>query len=159
MAGLESGAIGAMWQRMRLGWDVMNNGWNQWVLGYGPTHQNEFLSRFGLDSWKRMTVGMMFALVALLLAGGLILLYFRRRVTDPVAAQYRRFCRLLARRGILRTPTEGPIAFADRIAALRPDIALQSRNISALYAGLRYGPDGCAEMLRQLRAEVRAFRP
>ena len=72
---------------------------------------------------------------------------------------YRRYCRALERRGIRRTPAEGPIAFAERIAAMRPDIAPQSDTISTLYATLRYGPAADAVLLRQLRAAVRAFKP
>jgi len=159
MAGLASGPFGKVWQRVRLGWDVLDNGWNQWVLGYGPESQSTLLERFGLVGWKGMTAGMIIALATLLFAGGVILLFARRRLADPVCSLYRRYCRALERRGIRRTPAEGPIAFANRIAAMRPDIAPQSHTISTLYATLRYGPAADAVLLRQLRAAVRAFKP
>jgi transglutaminase-like putative cysteine protease len=159
MAGFATGPFGAMWQRVRLGWDVLDNGWNQWVLGYGPSNQSTLLERFGLVGWKGMTAGLIIAVATLFFAGGVILLFSRRRVADPVRNLYRLYCRALERRGIRRIPAEGPIAFADRVAAIRPDIAPQSHTICTLYATLRYGPATDAALLRQLRTAVRAFKP
>ena len=159
MGEFTAGPFGEMWQRVRLGWDVLDNGWNQWVLSYGPENQSALLERFGLGGWKGMTAGMIFAVGVLLVAGGVILLFVRRRVTDPVCALYRRYCRALERRGIRRIPAEGPIAFADRIALMRPDIAPETRAIGSLYARLRYGPAADRDLLAQLRAAVRGFRP
>ncbi len=33
-------------QRVRLSWDLVNNNWNQWVLGYSHERQRSFLARF-----------------------------------------------------------------------------------------------------------------
>jgi hypothetical protein len=59
---------------------------------------------------------------------------------DPALAAWRRFTRRLARRGIVWRDWEGPLAFAERAAAIDPAQADGIREIAALYAGLRYAP-------------------
>jgi transglutaminase-like putative cysteine protease len=60
-------------RQFALGWDSLNNAWNEWVLAYGPERQREFLSNlgFGLLDWRGMTAIMLVALsgVGLLLLG------------------------------------------------------------------------------------------
>lgn len=147
-------------QRMRLSWDLVNNNWNQWVLGYGHERQRNFLSRFhaSLASWQGMTIALVSGIAALLLAIALwTLWHVPRRGIDPVQAAYQRFCARLARRGITRAPHEGPVAFAQRAIAARPDLSQQIRQITDLYVGLRYRAAPAA--VDALRNAVRRFRP
>jgi hypothetical protein len=148
--------------QLRMTWDTLNNDWNQWVLGYGQERQYDLLSRLGFEmaSWKELTVGMAAGVGALLLAFSGFMLWRRVPVgADPAAVIYQRFCRKLARTGIVRQPNEGPTDFAQRTAMLRPDLALSAASISALYIALRYAPHPNASDLRQLGKRVRAFRP
>ena len=146
-------------RQLAMSWDSLNNSWNEWVLAYGPDRQKEFLSGlgFGPVDWADMTVAMTVALggFALLVAG------FRWRShlpRDPVARAYLRFCARLARRGLARNPQEGPLAFAERVAVSRPEIAMSVREIGQLYAKLRYGPTVSPIEVRQLWRLVRRFR-
>ncbi len=147
-------------QRMRMSWDLVNNNWNQWVLGYGQERQRSFLSHFhaSLASWQGMIVTLAAGIVALLGAIALWMLWHvPRRGSDPVQAAYRTFCARLARRGITRAPHEGPADFALRAAHTRPDLTAQIDRITQLYIRLRYGrPWNAAGELRQA---VRRFRP
>lgn len=147
-------------QRMRLSWDLVNNQWNQWVLGYGHERQRNVLARVhaSLASWQGMTIALMSAVAVLLLAIALWMLWHvPRRGVDPVQAAYARFCARLARRGITRAPHEGPADFAQRAARARPDLAGEIAWITDLYVHLRYGPKPAD--LAALRREVRRFRP
>lgn len=61
-----------------------------------------------------MTVAMVVALsgFGLIFAG----LRWRSQFSrDPVARSWQRFCTRLARRGLARSPHEGPLAFVERI--------------------------------------------
>jgi hypothetical protein len=78
---------------------------------------------------------------------------------DPAVAAYARFCKQLARRGVIRHPSEGPDAFRKRAIAARPELAQLISSISALYIRLRYGNDAHAADTMQLRRAVAAFRP
>ncbi len=157
--GFEKGALAPLWQRLRYGMDALNNGWNQWVLGYGPQLQQQLLSRWGMDSWAAKALGMIVTLAVVIAALALYLLYRQQGRRDPVAHAYRRFCRKLARRGLGRRHSEGPQDFADRIMRERPDLAPEVSLISRLYIALRYGSGGENSQLVELRRQIRRFSP
>lgn len=146
-------------RRLALGWDSLQNTWNEWVLAYGPERQRQFLSNLGLGpvDWQAMVAAMILGLSAVAFA----LLGFRelRRyaAVDPTRRAWRSFCAKLARRGLARRGDEGPLAFAERVVASRPDLAARVRLIARLYAGLRYGRLQRDES-RRLQRLVRAFR-
>jgi len=93
----------------------------------------------------------------LLVLGILILRRLRGAMADPVQRAYRRFCRELARGGLIRAASEGPRDFAQRVVAQRPAIAGKVLAITQLYVDLRYGHAETAE-LQTLCRLVRAFR-
>lgn len=149
------------WLRgMRLSLDVIAAEWNQWVLGYNPRRQIEFLSRAGMKApdWQSMTVALITGTGILLLgfaATMLRRLHHTRR--DPVQAAWLKFCGKLAKRGIPRQSHEGPRDFAERLAGLRPDIAPTANTISELYIALRYGTLEQEEAGRELKQRVAEF--
>ncbi len=152
---------GETWlQPLILGWDYMNNAWNEWVLAYGPERQKEWLSGlgFGPVDWQGMVLAMMAALTSVgLIVMGLQTLN-RRVITDPVTLAYQRFCAKLARAGLVRADYEGPLAFTERVAVSRPELANRVRLIGRLYAGLRYGPRQEPEAVRRLQRLVRGLK-
>lgn len=146
-------------RQLAMGWDVLNNSWNEWILAYGPDQQKEFLSGlgFGPMDWADMTVAMVVVLGGL----GLLVVGWRWRSQqsrDPVVRAWQRFCARLARRGLERGAQEGPLAFAERVAIHRPELAGSVREISQLYALLRYGPVISAAQVRQLQQLIKQFR-
>lgn len=144
-----------------LAWDSVNNTWNQWVLGYGTERQLEFLARLGmgLASWEEMAAGLMAGVGILLAAFAAFMLWrIRPAPADPAVAIYRRFRRKLARRGIVLLDSEGPRAFAERVAAQHPELAGKVLAITELYITLRYGPHPSHGGLQQFRRTVRAFK-
>lgn len=155
-------ALDGAWLRpLRLGWDVLNNQWNQWVLGYNQERQRRLLARLApwLADWRGMvsTLGIGAAVVVLTLA---LVLFGRRPPTasDPASRAYARFCRKLARIGIVRAPAEAPEEYARRAAGARPDLAGAIAGITRRYLALRYGPPrpGAPALLKRA---VRDFRP
>lgn len=157
LAGLE----GAWLQPLRLGWDLLNNRWNQWVLGYDQDRQRRFLSSLNplLAHWQSMVwaLAMGATLIVLVIAAALWpRLGGGRR--DPASREYHRFCRALGRRGIPRGAAEAPEDYARRAIGMRPDLGNEIRNITRLYLASRYGPEH-TDGQRQLRAAVAAFRP
>jgi transglutaminase-like putative cysteine protease len=149
------------WLRaLRFNWEAANNYWNQWVLGYDPDRQREMLTRLGMRTpdWKRMTTWL-FWIVGGILAVVALTMLRRGRPGDPAQAEWQRFCRKLARRGLARRPSEGPLAYAKRVATALPAHAADVASIRDLYVELRYGPAPGRAPLDALRARVRAFRP
>ena len=151
------------WLReLRLTWDSLANTWNQWVLGYTMERQRALLTRAGLDdaTWRTLAL--------LLLAGTgvitLVLAFFtlrrlRVRVRDPVARAYLAFCAKLSQRGIARAAGEGPLAFAERVSRLRPDLEPLVRRFIGLYVDLRYGRAQETQRVTELRELARDFKP
>jgi transglutaminase-like putative cysteine protease len=165
-AGLDlpsKGALWETWRRWRHGIDAIKSGWNEWVLGYGPGRQRDLLALFGVDAdnLSNLILGMFAAVGALL---GILALWMVRRRTlpvDPVLKAYRRFCDRLARIGVARRASEGPLDFAARVITLRPQLGPQVEGITAMYVALRYGEGETAteDIRGDFRRAVRAFRP
>ncbi len=151
------------WLRdLRYRWDAVTNTWNQWVLGYNPERQRLLLQRLGMvePDWRTMTA----VLTALCGVAMLVLtawtLRHRRRL-DPTAVLWSRLSQRLSRRGLARHAAEGPLAYAERVAAARPEAAADMRAMAALYARLRYGRRSAdaPALIDQLRRRITAFRP
>jgi transglutaminase-like putative cysteine protease len=145
--------------QLRYTLDSITNSWNQWVLGYTPDRQIRLLSRVGVEapSWKSLTAMLVAgAGTVLLVLTVMTLQQLRGGESDPAQHAYRAFCRKLARAGVVRGPSEGPLDFARRACAARPQVAGAVEEITCLYLALRYGGAPAAGA-RALRTRVRAF--
>ena len=153
-------------QQFKFNWEAVTNTWNQWVLNYSPDRQKETLERLGMKtpSWQDMVIAMTIGmgLVSLVVTGWLLK---ARREHDPVQRAWERFCKRLARAGVVRAPAEGPLDFARRAATeLRarqlPEAAFGAllsgvQAIAVTYAALRYGPQRDAAGVRQFTQMVK----
>jgi transglutaminase-like putative cysteine protease len=124
--------------QMRFGISAVNNAWNQWILDYNPSRQQNFLRELAgaLADWR------LFAALALCIGLGVMLKLGRAgRARDPVDAAYRAFCRQLARHGLVKSPDEGPLSLSERVRQLnlpREKIAAMTGFLE-LYGALKYG--------------------
>jgi hypothetical protein len=149
----------ALLKQMRMTLDAVTNSWNQWVLGYTPDRQRRLLSGAGMGapSWGDLVM-LMIAVTAIVVAviAALTLYRLHRPASDPVQRLYSAFIRKLARRGLRRAPSEGPLDFSQRIARDEPTLADAAERITHIYLAMRYGTEPI-ERLPELRAMVRAF--
>ena len=144
-------------RKLRDNWEALGNKWNQWVLGYNPDRQREMMSWFGVRSPSWQTLAMvLFWSVASVIGIIALWLFARYRTADPTQRAWLAFCRKLARAGIIRSESEGPLAFSARAAGRLPARADAVRAIANLYVELRYGK--AAASVAQLRSLVRAFQ-
>lgn len=157
----EGNALVRSWRQAQLAWDAVNHRWNQWVIGYDQQQQQQLLQRVGLPdvSWRGLVLTLTLLLAALLAALAWWLLRQRAASTDPAQQLYLRFCRKLARIGLVRAAQEGPFAYLARIEQQRPDLAQASRRITQLYTAHRYGRGRNQLQLAQLRRAVAQFKP
>jgi transglutaminase-like putative cysteine protease len=152
--------LDAQWMRqLRNRWEAANNTWNQWVLGYNPQRQREVLARLGLTDpdWRSMSAWLAMLCGVLLLAV-MVWTLPKRRPADPVLRAWKAYCMQLDRRGVRRAEWEGPIAFAQRVADARPDLAALTHEAAGCYAELRYGRGG-GEQLRLLQQCIHRLPP
>lgn len=144
-------------RRMNLRWDVVNNGWNQWILGYNQQRQMEFLAKLAGSrmDWGDMALwltGLLTAIIGIITA---IMLREALPGNDPVQLDWLRFRKKLARAGVAIFPHEGPHDFTLRAARQLPQAGTDIKRIGALYLGLRYGD---ATNMAELQLLVRRFR-
>jgi hypothetical protein len=119
------------------------------------------MQRIGIDdaTWQSMAMVMFIATGVITVVLALLMLRkVRIRRPDPVAAAYARFCLRLARRGVVRHPSEGPEAFSKRAAAAYPELAAAIGSISNLYIRLRYGSEADAGDAADFQRAVAKFR-
>ena len=146
-------------QNIRYHWDVINNTWNQWIVDYNSLQQQYLISQLGLKNlgWWGMIILLTLAIIILWLITTRVLLHPSLKVGDPAQQLYQRFCQKLARRGLQRHLSEGPLTFANRISVIRPDLAHATNQIIDFYLQTRYR--GQLQTLEQLRLAVQKFYP
>jgi protein-glutamine gamma-glutamyltransferase len=139
-------------------WDAVDTGWNEWVLDYSVERQQQLLRRLGLQtpSPQRM-VELLAGLCALLLLG-YALYGWRTPARDPVVRAYEKFCRKLARAGLIRASHEGAQDFARRCTQQRPEVAGEVARITLHYVRLRYGAPATRQERRLFEQAVADFR-
>ena len=123
-------------------------------MAYGPARQYQLLRTLGLDrpSLGRMALLLVgVSIVLLLLVQGL--LSFQRTTRDPVSSAYLRFLHRLARHGVSKATSEGPVDFSKRAVRQLPALTEPITEISRVYVAARYGialPPGAASRIRRL---------
>jgi hypothetical protein len=86
-----------------------------------------------------------------------LLLWLRRPapVRDPWLREWQGFCRRLEKLGApARLDSEGPLHYAERVAALQPQIGDQVRSLARSYAESRYGPPVMEADWRQFQRQA-----
>ncbi len=145
-------------RQARLYWDYTNLAWYRWVVDYRRERQENFLHALGFETidWPRVLAILGGSCTLVLI--GYVVWSRRPPPLDPVQRIYFRFCRKLARAGIVRAPHEGPIAFAERAGYRRPDLQPAIDAVTMSYLDLRYRRGASNEGLRALARAVATFR-
>ena len=74
---------------------------------------------------------------------------------DRIGRAWLRATRKLARVAPARAPAEGPMEYARRVGAHRPDLAARIDALASLYARLRFGRDASHQDVAAFEREVR----
>lgn len=151
---------------IRLNWDAVTNGWNQWVLNYTPDKQRSFIRSLGFDNadWHTL-IGLLFSVGVLVMTAIAYPLVMKRPKRDPVQAVYAKFCDEFARRGLMRAGHEGPRAYLARLTApdspLAADKKIAVARFLRFYEAVQYGtvaklsPASTVSQLKSLLVECR----
>jgi transglutaminase-like putative cysteine protease len=175
---IERGLIGAMgefepvpgrlrdasrlWMQVTLGWDTLNDFWNERVVRFNAARQLDLLERLGIDDpdWRTLGLAMAASLAAFFVALSTYLAWrFRPPARDWPARLHDVVRRRLVRRGLHPRESEGPVAFLERAATECPDLAADLAEIRDVYVDLRYGPLPTDTDLRRLKHLVNRLRP
>jgi transglutaminase-like putative cysteine protease len=154
-------ANGDAWYQARLLWDAVNAGWDRWFLAYGPALQQHFLATLSLSGAGRALGALILIVVGLLvlIAAGMAWRMRRAPHPDQAVRYWQRVARRLSAIGLARVPGEGPLAYAERVARARPDLAVEIRALAVGYARLRYASGTPEHDRQQFINQARAFSP
>lgn len=137
---------------LRLQISALNHYWDSWVVGYTPTVQMSLINQY-LGDVDRKTLGIIllssfFGILALV--GAFLFLKRSQHRLGPVEREYLRYCRHLARQDLPRRIGEGPLDYARRAAAARPDLRDDIMAVTDAYVKANYVEDSpvAADALR-----------
>ena len=159
---MRSGVVAQVMRDMRDRWEALANAWDINVIGFNQQRQRDLLSHLGLDGAELRTLLLtLVGTISLLLAALLAWALHRRPQGDALDRMWHRFCKRMARHGLARLPSEGPIDYAERIARESPPNAARVRAIARSYARLRYGAAAAdtPARTRELAHRIREFSP
>ena len=157
-------AAGGFLQSLALRWDGLQNGWNDWIVGFDGAKQRRLLESLGIGEVGSVRY-ILLNLSAVILLLALLVFNLRRRntgPTDPVQRLYAQFLGRLERTGLNQGEGETAQNFAHRASSQLPGKAEQIFEIAREYNALRYGTEvGTRESLERLKRFgrlVRGFR-
>ena len=141
--------------------DVINNKWNQWVVGYNQKKQSSLFNALGIPEikWHGLAtlLGITTGITILLLSWRI---YRRPKVIqDPEVIIYNKYLKRLQKIGFIKSAKETPLQFSKRISSQRKDLSYTINHITHLYNNLHYGKYPTTIKLNQLLHKVNAFKP
>jgi len=139
-------------------WSSADYSWQRWVINYDNKSQSSFLSSFGINDLNTMIYGMIAVIGSITAVLCWFLLHQKPKTGDKILRVYNRYCKKLAKLGLLRAAGEGASAFAERVKIRLPEHAADIDQITAIFIRLRYGRTATGEDLQQLKTRVGLFR-
>jgi len=142
-----------------LSWDSVNNGWNQWVLGYNDKTQLEFLNKLSgknlslIDLVLWMTV----AIATVITITFLVLIKTSQRKRSPAQQLYAQYLNKLKCANLQPHRHEGALNFGHRAAQALPNLAQEIMRIAQNYNLLQYSQTPNPLLLQALAQQVKAF--
>jgi transglutaminase-like putative cysteine protease len=149
------------WLSWRNRWDVVNQWWNQGVIGFDTLRQHGLLTPFGVHDTSVGMLGLLLAVGGSLVAvGGLLWAMWQRPEGDRAHTSMRLLEKRLAAAGVTRRHSEGPQHYFSRAARALPSQRDQLEHLMRTYLELRYAHDEPpADLLKNFRQAARDFRP
>ncbi len=142
-------------------WDAVNNGWNQWIIGFNEKRQSVLLSSLGMPdiTWRGMTILLFVLMSVVLLVVGFYLLRGNEQTRDPVLTLYQQFQKKLIPIGFEKQQQESALRFAARVNSARMDLVTEVNTITRLYNRLRYTAHPPGYLYDKFKTAIRKFQP
>ncbi len=150
-----------MLKQLKFYWDAIDNSWKQWVIGYDSKLQNQLLNTiFNRDiDYVELILFLITTLAVITLIIALFIFRpFSRNSLDPIQRLYGRFCKKLARKGLIRQDYEGPLDFACRAGSEFPADKNTINLITAIYINQRYRSRENTKQLNNMKQMIKKLR-
>jgi transglutaminase-like putative cysteine protease len=158
---IELNWMGQSFRQARYAWDVVNNRWNQWIIGFNEKRQLALLNSFGLPniSWRGMTFLLFTLMTIILVVISFYLFRSRKQQSDRISKIYQQFQNKMAMVGFSKQAHESARHFAERITTSRDDLLRDVNSITGLYNKLRYSAHPPNYLFEKLETAVKRFQP
>jgi protein-glutamine gamma-glutamyltransferase len=135
-----------------LNWDYLNNGWNQWILGYDSEKQLDFLKKLSGKnlSMYDIAIWMITAIILVTLITTGIILSKTGKKLEPAKLLYANYLKKLSKLGLHPHHGEGALSFAHRIKEKLPEQQTLIMEIANRYNALLYSKEPSPSMLLTL---------
>lgn len=142
-----------------LSWDSVNNGWNQWVLGYDDKKQLDFLKKLSGKnlSLQEMLMWMMGIITVIMALTTYLLIKQQKAQLNPTQRLYAQYLKQLKRAGLTPHNGETAFAFATRAAKALPNQQTQILNIAQGYNVITYSQSPNPALLQDLAERIKQF--
>jgi protein-glutamine gamma-glutamyltransferase len=142
-----------------LNWDSVNNGWNQWVLGYDDKKQMELLNKLTGKNWSLsdLVFWMMGTIAAVMTITFLVLLKTNQRKLSPAQQLYAQYLNKLKRANLQPHSHEGALDFGQRAALALPHQQTAILEIAERYNLLEYSQTPNPILLQTLAQLIKQF--
>jgi len=124
-------------------WDAVNSEWNRWVVGFNQDRQRGMFEGIGIPNVDWQTIAIWLIGGVFVTGGGVgmfLLARTYRNRKSPLDAAFERFCAQMARQGVARDVTEGPVDFLKRIERETPQAYPEAKDVIDAYIEARYAP-------------------
>ncbi|MGD0958272.1 MAG: DUF3488 and transglutaminase-like domain-containing protein [Methylomonas sp.] len=131
--------------------------WQRWIIHYGDNSQTLVFSLLGMDNPISLAIGLLIAAGAVVLALSLMILRPRQKSAPPAVRLFKKFCRKMAKTGILIRAGEGASDYAQRAKRHHPELASLIDEITAIFIRLHYQRISNEQDLELLKQRVNEF--
>ncbi|MES2579818.1 MAG: DUF3488 and transglutaminase-like domain-containing protein [Pseudomonadota bacterium] len=147
-------------KKVYLNWDSVNNGWNQWVLGYDDKKQLDFLKKLtGKNlSLQDMLLWMIGIIVLIMAVTTCFLLKQNKAKLKPAQRLYVQYLDQLKRIGLVPHSSEAALDFAQRAAIALPDHKQLIIEIAQRYNVLMYSASPKPALLDELVQRIKQLQ-
>ena len=125
---------------LRLRMDALEYEWNRRVVNYDEDVQFELFEKIFGQVTEQKIIFLLFGLasVVVIVVGFTVIRFEPKSKRGPVLSVYNKMSKDLEKIGLGRMKGEGPIAYRDRVVAVRPDLKGIMMQITRLYVEISY---------------------
>ena len=140
-------------KQLQFTWDMVNNRWNQWVIGYSNQKQKSLFKAIGVPeiTWRGLSYVLFATLSVFTLLIAANIFQAQRIRKNAIEKTYQQFLRKLRPLHIEKSPAEGAVSFSQRVARRFPHQTTELMHIARLYNQIRYADSnpGTVDAFRQ----------
>jgi hypothetical protein len=140
-----------------LNWDSVNNGWNQWVLGYDDKKQLDFLKKLSGKNLnlQQMVIWMIGIITLIMSLTTYFLIRQHKTKLNPTQRLYAQYLKQLKRAGLAPNNGETAWDFATRAAKALPNQQTQIMRIAQGYNVISYSKSPNPALLQELAEHIK----